>query len=56
MSVKVAEVAFVKTDGFVIAIDANKDEIGIEDSNPGGGVSLRRCGRRNIIFSRELAR
>ena len=33
-----------------------KKEIGIEDSNPGGGVSLRRCSRRNIIFSRELAR
>ena len=37
MSVKVAGVAFVKTDGFVIAIDANKDEIGTTDWNPGGG-------------------
>ena len=36
MSVKVAEVAFVKTDGFVIAIDANNDEIGTTDWNPGG--------------------
>ena len=36
MSVKVAEVALVKTDGFVIAIDANNDETGTTDWNPGG--------------------